>query len=239
MKKISIKGFTLVELIVVITILVILSAVGYVSYTSYLLWVRDTNRISQLKSIWDWLNLYKVKNTLPLPDDKISIESSWSIIAYQWYAWKTVLWKIDYSSKWQDPKDDTYFSYYLTNDKKYLQLLWHLEEESNLSFGERILGSQTNAVDYTIRFLVVSWAKLWILTGTWTDLNKPVQEITALKSAGKLDIKNATGSYISTLRNKDYVSGTWWVLQDLKAIATAWWVWYTSTWSSSAFYLQP
>jgi len=50
----NIKWFTLVELIVVVTILWILSTIWFVAYSWYLVWVRDTNRTSQLKSISDW-----------------------------------------------------------------------------------------------------------------------------------------------------------------------------------------
>jgi prepilin-type N-terminal cleavage/methylation domain-containing protein len=221
------QAFTLVELIVVITILVILSAVGYVSYTSYLTWVRDTNRISQLKSIWEGLKLYKIKNTLPIPDDKVDIESSWSVIAYQWYLWKVVLWKIDYSAEWKDPKDDTYFSYYLTKDKKYFQLLWHLEEESSTTFHKNLAYfSQTEAVDYSVRYPFVEWARLWILTWTGTDLNIPVQEISSIKTAWNLDIKTATGEYVALLKNGEALLWTWSVIWILERIVKEWWKWY-------------
>jgi prepilin-type N-terminal cleavage/methylation domain-containing protein len=88
MKKYSFLAFTLVELIVVVTILAILSTIGFVSYSTYLTSVRDTNRISQLVSISDGLNLYSTKNTLPVPDNAISITSSGTLdsrVYYQGY----------------------------------------------------------------------------------------------------------------------------------------------------------
>ena len=69
MKK-GIKAFTLVELIVVITILAILATIWFVSFSGYLAWTRDTNRVAQLKSMSDALELYRTKKDLPIPDDK-------------------------------------------------------------------------------------------------------------------------------------------------------------------------
>jgi prepilin-type N-terminal cleavage/methylation domain-containing protein len=120
--------FTLVELIVTITILAILASIWFVSYPWYLAGSRDTNRLSQLKSISDWLQLYLSKNTLPIPDDYIEIQTNSKTIAYQDYAWINVLETIEYSSVWDDPKDKTYYTYYLTKDKKDIQLMWYLEE---------------------------------------------------------------------------------------------------------------
>ena len=82
MKSIN-KAFTLVELIVVVIIIAILSTIGFVSYSGYITSVRDTNRITQLSSIYNGLELYKVKRYLPIPEDKIDIEANGNIIAYQ------------------------------------------------------------------------------------------------------------------------------------------------------------
>ena len=125
-------AFTLVELIVVVTILAILATIWFVSYSSYLTWVRDTNRLSQLVSIHDWLELYRTKKDLPIPDDNIRVEVNSNLIAYQWTVWTNTLETIDFTKWWKDPKDNTYFSYYLTQDRKYFQLLAFLEEEENL-----------------------------------------------------------------------------------------------------------
>ena len=81
------------ELIVVITILVILATIWFVSFSWYLAWTRDTNRIAQLKSMSDALELYRTKKDLPIPDDKIDVKSSGSVIAYQGYIWKNVFFR--------------------------------------------------------------------------------------------------------------------------------------------------
>ena len=167
------KWFTLVELIVVVTILAILSTIWFVSYSWYLSWVRDTNRVSQLKAIWDSLHLYTTKSSLPLPDDKINITTDWSnIISYQWYAWKNVIEAIWYTSEWKDPQDNTYFSYVVTKDRKYFQLLAYLEEEKGTTQLNSL--NLVNAIDYEIRYPHVEWSKLWILL---TDTNQPIHEV--------------------------------------------------------------
>jgi len=102
-------------LIVVISILAILSTIGFVSFSWYLSGARDTNRIVQLESISEWLQKYKINNRLPKPDNSIEIKVDWELIWHQWYVWKNVLETIDYTEKGIDPKDGTYFSYYLTN----------------------------------------------------------------------------------------------------------------------------
>ena len=172
MKYIKQKAFTLVELIVVVTILAILATIGFVSYSSYLTWVRDTNRLAQIVSIHDWLVLYSTKKDLPLPDESIEISVSWNLIAYQWIAWSNVLEIIDFTKWGQDPRDWQFFTYYLTNDRKYFQLLWFLEEDQNLS--NNIMLNNTYAIDYTNRIPTVYGRKLGVLTNTE---NQPIEQL--------------------------------------------------------------
>ncbi len=127
--KIEQKAFTLVELIVVIAILAILWTIWFVSYTWFLWKTRDSNRLSQLEQINNWLESYKNRWKLPFPDDMVNIYASWTIIWYQWYAWKTVLNKIWYQKWWKDPLDDKYYSYIIDSRQKSLQLLWFLEND--------------------------------------------------------------------------------------------------------------
>ena len=203
------KGFTLVELIVVITILAILSTIWFVSYSWYLAWTRDSNRISQLKAISEWLQLYSTNHSLPTPDAKSTKVMDWSTqIATQWYAWKKVLETITYSTEWLDPKDNIYYSYYLTKNKKYYQLMGWLEEEDNLQ-------NQATWVDYSIRFPIVFWNKLWILT---TADNEPIQE-----SLTTIDISNLWTTEIkSYLKDSEYVTGTWSRFSNLDEVDEKW-----------------
>ncbi len=169
------KAFTLVELIVVVTILAILWAIWFVSYNWYLSWVRDTNRTSQLTSIHDWLELYRVKKDLPTPDNALTIKSNTQILGYQWYVWTWVLNTIEFVKWWKDPKDNTYYTYYLDDTSREFQLMAYLEDEENTTYllwwiVERVEA----ATDYKYRYPVVYWKKLWILVDNTT--NSPIQE---------------------------------------------------------------
>jgi len=127
--KHKLQGFTLVELIVVVVILGILSTVGFVSYSGYLGGARDGSRLSQLKNITDALNLYASKRDLPTPDNYVGIYTSTNnLIGYQGEAGQNILELINYTSGGQDPKDDSYYTYYLSADRKKVQLMGFLED---------------------------------------------------------------------------------------------------------------
>ena len=227
--------FTLVELIVVVTILSILSTIWFVSYSSYLSWVRDTNRISQLKAIWDSLHLYETKKSLPLPDEKrLEIKDWATTIAIQWYVWKSVIETIWYTSQWLDPKDNIHYSYYLTSSRKYFQLLAYLEEDPDLSFERKhklwIREILWKELDYENRYPYVYWKKLWILT---TDRNEPIQEI----HSGSLDISNVWTSknYKSYLKTKEIITWNWTIFKDLWKLVKWWWRWYSASWNTIVY----
>jgi len=177
------KWFTLVELIVVVTILAILSTIAYMSYTSYMITVRDTGRISQLKSISEWLQSLNINKTLPLPDDYVEVRVNGKVIWYQWYAWKDVLNAIWYSEEWKDVKIKNYFSYYLTKNRRYYQLMSFIENQDSLS--SNLLLWNTYAYDYSNLYVWVTWNKLWILTD---EFNTPIQEVPSIKTATYIDL---------------------------------------------------
>ncbi len=193
--KLEKYGFTLVELIVVITIVAILSAIWFVSYTNYIIWARDTNRISQLWKLSDSLQLYVGTNNkkLPIPDDSITLLASWSTMWYQWYAGVNVLNTIDYQNGGQDPKDDSYFTYLISADKRSFQVMWFLEENDYLTWEftlDRWLN--TYAVDLSTRYPKSQWSKLWIILEDTTY--NPVQELESIQGAGELDLDSTTGT---------------------------------------------
>ncbi len=211
MKKI-LSGFTLVELIVVITIIGILSTVWFVSYSNYLTWARDSNRYSQLTKLSDSLQVYATTKSLPLPDDYIEITASWAanVIAYQGYVWTDVLETIDYTNWGQDPKDDSFYTYYLTKDRKSLQLMALMEEAGSVAITQKLNINKTFAADYSSRYPKVYWRKLWVLTEP--DTNTPVQEVSSILSgSGYLDIVKTTSNYNAIISNEswDIITGTW------------------------------
>ncbi len=171
-------AFTLVELIVVITIVGILSTIGFVSYSGYLTWARDSNRISQMVKLSDSLQVYSATKTLPLPDNYVEIQASWSTIAYQWEVWVDVLETIDYTNGGTDPKDDSYYSYMLTKDRNSMQLMALMEEQWSVAQTDIQINpiiDTTYAADYSDRYPKVYGRKLWILTELGT--NTPVQQL--------------------------------------------------------------
>jgi len=195
--------FTLVELIVVITIVGILSTIGFVSYSGYLTWARDSSRISQLSKLTDALQVYTTNKRLPLPDDYVQITASGTLVAYQWTVWVDVLDAVDYESGGKDPKDNTYFTYYLDKDRSSFQLLALLEEVPTISFVP-----QSYAADYTNRFVKVYGKKLWALTTATT--NVPIQEVTGVTA---LDLVTTTDTYVANISNTETLEWTGWILQ--------------------------
>ncbi len=220
----KILWFTLVELIVVITIVWILSTVWFVSYSGYLTGARDSNRFSQLTKLSDSLQTYAASKSLPLPDDYIEITASGSsnVIAYQWYVWVDVLETIDYTNGGKDPKDDSYFTYYLTKDRKSLQLLALMEDSSSVS----LQNNKIFAADYSERFPKVYGQKLGVLV-SWedTNLNTPAQEISENVSSGYLDIFNTNNIYEANFGQNGTVIWTWSILW-IQQLWGWWLIWY-------------
>jgi len=211
------KAFTLVELIVVITILAILATIGFVSFSGYLAGTRDTNRKAQLKSMSDALELYRTKESLPIPDDKVDVKANWKNMAYQGYIWKNVLESIEYTESWLDPKDKQYFTYYLTKNKKFYELMAYLEEP-NKDIVVALNTNKTFAVDYTERHLFVAWKKLWVVVEDWT--NAPIQELPTITNSWYLDIVKTTDKYKLVIDNTTTVVWTWAVLASFTNNAT-------------------
>ena len=219
------KAFTLVELIVVITILAILWTIWFVSYSRYLVWTRDTNRVSQLATIYDWLEVYRTKNDLPKPENSVEIQASGSVIWYQWYMWKNNLTMIEYSKWWVDPKDGTYFTYYVTKDNRNFQLMAYLEDESNKQLVKnqntkemtQFLIPQVNAwVDYTNRYPTLYWKQLGILTESVT--NTPIQEVSTIITNWYLDVATTTDWYTLNFTDTDTLTSTWYALYSAMAV---------------------
>ena len=191
--------FTLVELIVVITIVGILSTVWFVSYSGYLTWARDSNRVSQLTKLSDSLQVYSASKSLPIPDNYVEITASGTTIAYQWEVWVDVLETIDYTNGWKDPKDGSYYTYYLTKDRKSIQLMAMMEEERSKWFSF-LYPQKVQAIDYEERHPVVYGRKLWILTQDVT--NTPIQMLTQYKNQD-FDVVNETAIFTAHLSNDE------------------------------------
>ncbi len=201
--------FTLVELIVVITIVWILSTIWFVSYSGYLTWARDSNRISQLTKLSDSLQVYSASKTLPLPDDSITISASWSsnIIWYQWFVGVDVLETIDYTNGWKDPKDDSYYTYYLTKDRSSIQLMSLMEEASSVA---QLNTFKQSYWQFEERFPKVYGRKLWIITQS--DTNLPVQNLVWVDN---FDVVNEWDSFVAHISPEEDIE---WDGSELRAV---------------------
>ncbi len=164
------KGFTLVELIIVITILSILAVIAYISFKNYSGSARDSIRVTDIKTIHNWLTLLKVKTgILPKPDNGIEIKL-WEeqILTYQWEAWIWIRNQIRINGSAQDPKDKSNYIY--STDKKIdkIQLMWYLESWENVKYISHVPNiineAYANELDYTNKYVYVYWDQIWIIT---------------------------------------------------------------------------
>lgn len=200
--KSSNKGFTLVELIVTVVIIAILSTVGFVSYSRHLQWVRDTARVDQLTALMDALDISKTKGDLLLPEDPISIKANGGIIGYQGKLGDSILQAIEVRDGGKDPKDGTPFTYYVSKDRKTVQLLAYQEEIPQPLW----FLPTAYARDYSTAYPVVRGASLGALIDVAT--NAPIEQVATIQTAGFLDIATTTNQYIAVFTNSKKITGT-------------------------------
>ncbi len=222
MKK-QIKAFTIVELIVVITILAVLWTIWFVSYVWHISTSRDATRLAQVQLIYQAFGTY-TKGRLPLPTNKVTITASGTIIWYQWYVWDTVLSDINIEEWWKDPLDNGYYTYFVDDKRRELQLLTLLENEESVAYNKLTPNSllpNVYATDYSERYAKPYWSKLWILTESGT--NAPIQENTTLQTTW-LDVVTTNNTYTAYFKPDEYITGTGKVLQKLQQSIWHWWV---------------
>lgn len=198
------KAFTLVELIVVITILSILSTVWFVAYTDYLLWTRDSSRIHQITSIHNAYNLYSTRSKVPVGKNNVVVNFGTANAGHQWDIDQSVLDTIKYSDWWRDPKTKDFFSYFISSDKKSIQVLWFLEENQELSY--LWWADQSFASSYEELFPYVHGANLGILLEEVSQV--PMHRWESLTGKA-LDIQTSTWSYVWYVSNTHKISGSW------------------------------
>ena len=119
MKIKNTPAFTLVELIVITILLAILTTMGYISLRWYAQDARNSNRLSDMKSLEKSMKVYIVReNLFPIPDDVTNITYWWEIVSYQWVFGTWVLGQIWHiTSIPEDPLAWVQYSYWLANDR--------------------------------------------------------------------------------------------------------------------------
>ncbi len=212
-------AFTLVELIVVITIVGIISTIGFVSYTWYLVWARDTKRIATLTKAVETFQQYATSKKLPLPDNSITITSSWVIVWFQGKIGKDVLETIWMDENTKDPKDDTYYSYFLWSNKKTFQFMAFMEEEmSSLALLPSVHSDNQDRYPRTFG------TSLGIMTQQATNL--PLEDLAF--TSNTLELTDIGNTYVlsSYLSWEDYVTGTWATFSELWDLIVRKWKWW-------------
>ncbi len=156
-KQLTIKAFTLVELITVMIILTILSWIWFSSYVWYISNARDTQRKSDLLQINSALKLYKQKKWFFwFPWDYFNITYDSNIVAMQWKLNTNVhIDSID--SLPIDPKTKWYYTYSITKNKQEFMLAWTLE---NSNFNTALISWNYTSVSKNIlpTILIATWA---------------------------------------------------------------------------------
>ena len=114
---------------------------------------------------------------------------------------------IDYSNGGEDRKDKNYFTYFLSKDRKAMQMVTFLEEPSGTAFV-----NSAYAADYTDRFPKVYGKKLGVLlSNADATKNTPVEDLVTTS----LDIVTTTGSYIAYVSEDTQIVGTGTLLREM------------------------
>lgn len=196
------QAFTLVELIVVITILAILWTIAFISLSGYGVSARDSVRLTDIRSIDKGMSIRLTKwEQLPIPDSKIDITASGTVISYQWYAWEKVLWSVWVHGGWKDPLEETYYTYVTNTWLTKYQIMWYFENNELINIVPK------SYAWLETRYPKMKWYELWILID-------PVTAEPSQKAWIDIDIVNTTESYNIFVNNTDTaVSGTGVILE--------------------------
>lgn len=217
--------FTLVELIIVISIISILSTIAFLSYSNIKENSRDSKRISDISTLYKWLELVKIKTSkYIIPKGSLFVNNLW----YQWYFIDDV--KNISNINWDllDPLDWTKYIYLTNTNNEKLQLWTFLEKDNLLTniFFDKVYAQ----VDYTNRFLYTYWDSIWILLDKNTKT--PINDILTWS----LNLNSYSGEIIAQYNNTSIVewnSST--ILKKLENVAN----WITNTWSTNTWSVIP
>lgn len=197
----KLKGFTLVELIIVITILAILATVAFISFQGYTSNSRDSVRLSDIKNISKAFEVNKTKEIeLPLPNNKVDISASGSIFQYQGELSQQILQSdLNIFNGWVDPSTKQPYGYSVNAQRNQYQIIGFLENSQ--SFGFHNLTS--TYADNTDKYPKSSWDNLAFF------LNETTQElITDEANSLEIDVVLTSDEYQVVIWDK-----TVWKLQ--------------------------
>lgn len=172
------KAFTLVELIVVITIVAVLATIASNSYLWYNLKVRDSVRLSDIKTVYTGVNVYKAKNwKVPAAKNPTNIQIAGQTIQFQSDLEEEILGTISVTQGTVDPKTNEKYTYITDNRHINYQVGAFLERDDD----SYALISNTFAEDES--FFYSKWWELWIIQDNSWDLVHRVVTIFNLTDA--------------------------------------------------------
>lgn len=165
MKKLSKKGFTLVELVVVVTILTILASIWYISYSSNIIDARDTQRQSDMDGLKIDLKSHKQKEgAYPLPINPFTLTNT-GIVAYQWVISDTIVSNVLKNIP-RDPKTKNWYTYWVNANRQQFQIA--LTKENQDSPRAIVSGDYKSVAKNLFPTLLVAFS------GTTIDMNESV-----------------------------------------------------------------
>ncbi|NDK19556.1 type II secretion system protein [Candidatus Gracilibacteria bacterium] len=207
----KLRGFTLVELIVVISILVILGTIAFLQFGSFSSSARDSSRISNVANLKKGLDMFQIKTGVyPMPENSTTLTMSGGNIAFQGFAKDQIgdIAKISAGGTFDPSDTNMYTTYAVTADKKKMQLMVFLEDGSSI-LSMLVASVYADAfIDYSKRFSYTVGDKIGILldSGTYS----PIQET----FTGSIDIATTSTGYIVHFDNKTTGAGTGTVLKN-------------------------
>ena len=199
-KKMNKKAFTLLELIVVIAIIGFLSMVWIMTFMQWFTKSRDASRVAAMQNMSMALETSLARETeLPEPDNAIEIKSGSQTLFYQWKFGTWVVAKLPEIKKApKDPKDNKYYTYTLSGDKKTYTLLAMMELETIAynPFIQEVYAE--NTPDYTNRYPYCIWEIPVFLRNS--D-NVPIEDSGSWSS---IELTTVLGTF------KKVCEGIWW-----------------------------
>lgn len=150
-----------------------------------------------MASIEKWFSIKLTKaEKLPIPDDKIDITASGTLLTYQGYAGTWTLGNIWVHWGWVDPVDGTFYTYSTNPSKNKYQLLGFFES-SEYSFSQN--NTFASLVD---RYPKVKWDDLGIILNSTTQ--EPIQN-----ENNSIDIIQSSDEYNFIINNSNNGSFVW------------------------------
>ncbi|MDQ7009215.1 MAG: prepilin-type N-terminal cleavage/methylation domain-containing protein [Candidatus Gracilibacteria bacterium] len=156
LKKIDIKAFTFVEVIVVVIILSILGTIGFTQFVGSIADSRDTLRKSDIANISSSMKMYKQKKgSYPLPYNSFSGSNNSTIVFWQGKLNKNVslstIDKIPY-----DPKIEVPYLYSITTNKKEFEIALTLENQDGDSSLSLVNGNYKSVAKNVLPTILVA-----------------------------------------------------------------------------------